>query len=347
MNTRTRRLQKIDIESLFFMLLIAVMATACDVLEADQKLSPENVSLKNTQLYISPDGPGIINLRSLVENGGVARISVSSQPKLGVLKSLGDDLVQYTLNNGIVEGKDEFLVSVLGDNNVVVNEDTVHIIITRDSTSLPCGIYAVTDYVYNVSAAVDIAVLANDTACSVPVSQLIVSIPDLVIDGVPVPKSYYGSLQVLTDGRIRYTPGPDFAGEDKFVYSVTKPANVPQQGDPELIAHGFVYIQGVADCRDSLRLNDDLFTFRYDSIPASMDSVYLAVTANDVLCTEVANDYVFSLSDFPDKGVAGYWNNGFMYSFRDSLVQGYQDKFRYKICIDGKCDEAEVIIRID
>jgi hypothetical protein len=347
MKLTTEQPQRLRFSPLLLLFSLALLLNGCDVLEEDQRANDGDVQLSDKALYISPDGPGIINLRSLIENGSTARISVSSQPIFGSLRSLGDDLLQYTPNAGVTEATDAFRVSIFGSNNIVLNEDTVTIIITRDSTSLPCGLYATTDYVYNVSSSVDIPVLANDTSCNVATSQLIVSIPDLVIDGVAVPKSYFGSLALLPDGRIRYTPGPDFAGEDKFIYRVTKPANVPNHGDPELMAHGFVYIQGVADCRDSLNLFDDLYSFGYDSIAQLSDSLYLDVKANDILCDEAANDYVYTLTSFPQRGTAGYFNEGFMYTWPDSLYLGYEDRFRYKICVDGVCDEAEVIIKLE
>jgi hypothetical protein len=350
MQLTSERNKKSGRYSNLLVLSLALALAGCDVLESDQKSSESELRLKDGALYITPGSPGIIDLHSLIENGSDARLAVASLPRFGTLRSVGGDLLQYTPNQSILEGRDGFAVSIFGENNMLVNEDSVVIIITRDSTALPCGLYAMTDYVYNITSSVDIPVLANDTACNVSPSQLEVSIPNLVIDGVAVPQSYFGSLQVLADGRIRYTPGTTFGGADKFVYQVVKPENIPNAGDPELTAFGFVYITQQGNCADSLAIFNDVFTFDKDSLAggAGADSVYLNVTGNDLFCTQASNDFSFSLSQFPDFGEVSYGvNYGFTYLFPSSAAAGFVDRFRYRVCVDGVCQEAEVIIRLE
>jgi hypothetical protein len=348
MQLRNERNKKLGWYSSFVPLILAIGLSGCDVLESDDTPSGSELRLKDEALYITPGSPGIIDLQSLIENGSNARLTIASMPAFGTLRSVGGNLIQYVPNQHA--SRDGFSVSIFGENNMLVKRDSVVIIITQDSTSLPCGLYAMTDNVYNITGSVDIPVLGNDTACNVSPSQLQVSIPNLVIDGVPIPQSYFGSVQVLADGRIRYTPGSTFTGNDKFVYQVTKPANIPNNGDPALSAYGFVYINQQPSCADSLEVFDDLFTFDADSLAGSIgsDSVYLNVTANDVLCTQASNDFSFSLTAFPDFGHVVYGANyGFNFVFPSSASAGFIDRFKYRVCVDGVCKEAEVVIKLE
>jgi hypothetical protein len=328
---------------LLFMILAAFLA-GCDMLESDREASETDIELKNDAIYITPQTSGIIDLKSLVTAGAEVRLSVSSQPKYGKLESLGQDLLQYTANDGVTDAHDVFRVSIYKDNNHFLKEDSVIIIITPDTTAMPCGVWALTDYVYDVTGPVIINVLANDTACDVDSTALVVSLPDLLIGGVPMPKSYYGTLEVLAGGAIRYTPGAEFEGHDKFVYRLTKPANVPNNGDPEEFSHGFVYISTTGSC-DSLELTDDVFKFKSDSIN-HMDSVYLDVTANDILCIP-SNNLTFEVLGQPQGSVSYSWNNGFDYLFPAGVSAGFEDRFIYKVCSDNACDEAEVLVRLE
>ncbi len=137
--------------------------------------------------------------------------------------------------------KDGFEVTVFSKNNEILKKDTLVIIVENDSTKLPCSIYPVNDYVYNVTSAVTIDVTANDIICS---SDIIVSVyrPENTFP------PYYGTASV-SGNKIVYTSGASFLGEDKLMYKVT------DANDPSVFSYGMVYITNDSSC--NLALADD------------------------------------------------------------------------------------------
>jgi hypothetical protein len=330
------------------------MLSSCDTLESD-KAPAENITLNNDAIYVTPSSSGIINLRSLVNSNSNVRLQVSSQPQHGSLTSLGNDLLLYTKDELVTSAHDGFLLSIFSPDNTFLKSDSVIIIVSPDSTAVPCnGLIAITDYAYysdttNNGGYVDIAVLANDMFCGLDSNQVQVSIPQL--ENVNVP--YYGSIQIISDGRIRYTPNSEFAGEDKFIYQITKPANVPNQGDPEVVAHGFVYISGAKSCKDQLELFNDEFLVTLDSVTSDTTAsdtttfgkiYYFNVVANDNFCTQAVNNFSFSMVEFPE----GEWeyalNYGFKYIAPSYATSGFVDTFSYQVCVDDVCKQATVTI---
>jgi hypothetical protein len=330
------------------------MLNSCDTLESD-KAPVENITLNDDAIYVTPASSGIINLRSLVNSNSNVRLQVSSQPRHGSLTSLGNDLLLYTKDALVTSAHDGFLLSIFSADNTFLKSDSVIIIVSPDSTDVPCnGLVAMTDYAYysdstNNEGYIDIAVLANDMFCGIDSSQVQVSIPQL--ENVNVP--YYGSLQIIADGRIRYTPNNEFAGEDKFIYQITKPANVPNQGDPEVIAHGMVYISGAKSCKDQLELFNDQFLVTLDSISSDTTAsdttafgkiYYFNVTANDNFCTQAINNFSFSIVNLPQ----GEWDYALDYGFKyiapSYATPGFVDTFSYQVCVDDVCKEATVTI---
>jgi hypothetical protein len=344
MHLNTEPRQTLLTRGLILMMTVSTILAGCDLLQDDQETETE-ITLSDEAIYLTPSTSGIIDLKSLVSAGANVTLQVATQPSYGTLQSLGQDLLQYTPNNGVTEAYDGFTVAIYNATHTFIGEDSVTIIITQDSVSVPCGIWALTDYVHNVTGPVDIYVLENDTACGVQPNLLEVSIPDLEVNGAPVPKSYYGTVEVLANGAIRYTPGPDFPGHDHFIYSIRKPENVPNAGDAELIGHGYVYISGGTHCTDSLIAMDDFFTFG-DSI-AQVDSLYLNVIGNDIFCTDSTSTFEMTVTEWPQGHLQYAWNHGFDYTFPLGATTGFQDRFVYRICQNNNCDEAEVIIRLE
>jgi hypothetical protein len=341
---KTNRIKQIFIRTVLFVMISSMFFAGCDTLESDSSNNDTSVTLSSNAIYITPQSSGIIDLQSLVRTNSKVKISISSQPTLGTLTSLGNDLIKYTPNTGMLNGRDNFLISVYSTSNTFLKQDSVILILSRDSTQMPCGLITGTDYVYNVNGPTDIVVLNNDTACNVMRSQLVVSIPDIEIDGVSVQKSYFGTLNVLANGIIRYTPGPNFTGSDKFIYRVDKPENLPNAGDYATLSYGFVYITSGASCKDSIRLSDDIFDFKLDTLGLA-DSLYLPVTNNDIFCTQALNNFLYTISEFPVGQLFYGSDYGFNYIVPTAAQPGTTDKFRYTLCVDNVCKEALVTIK--
>lgn len=331
------------------LLALAALLNSCDVFESEVSPDKGKVGILQKSIVITPKSSGIIDLQSMVGSTGNSRISITSQPSLGTLQSMGGGIVKYTPHAGITSGRDRLLLSIYSDKNVLEAKDSIVVDINSDTTNIPCSlaVIAQNDLIYNVSGPIDIDVLANDTVCQVSRSALVVSIPDnLGMDGVLIPKSYFGTLEVLPNGKIRYTPGPNFTKEDKFIYQVTKPEGLPQAGDFATVGYGYVYLSAVITCKDSLKLENDDFTFGLDSI-AVTDSLYLNTAANDVLCLNALNDFQFTIKEFPAGQLFYGHDYGFIYLRPVNAIKGKMDKFSYRLCIDGSCKEAEVVIRFE
>lgn len=324
-------------------LLLAALWGGCDMLEADRESTPGELQLKDEAIYLTPQTSGIIDLRSLLTKSADVRLAVTSQPRFGKLESLGNDLLQYVPNDGVMEAKDGFAVSMFSDNNSFLGKDSVIIIITPDSTAIPCGVWAMTDYVYNITGPVIIDVLANDTACNVDSTRLEVTLAEIEMNGDPGHASF-GRVELLTGGRIRYTPGSEFAGEDKFIYRLRKPADIPNPGDPEEISHGLVYISRRDSCDNDLTAIDDLYTFGADSLIGA-DTVYLDVTGNDVFC---AGSVTLTIEQEPEHGYVEYSGDlKVKYIFPYPVWAGMKDEFIYEICAENQCDQARVTIKTE
>jgi hypothetical protein len=326
---------------IFLIGIISTAITSCDTLEPDNIDDESGIELQDEAIYITPQSPGIIDLQALIQSSQNVKLAISSQPRLGILKSLGNNILQYTPNNGVM-GRDAFRISISSMNNIFIKEDSVTIII-GDSTALPCGVWAMNDYVNLVTSSVDIDVLQNDTICNGDKSTLSLSIPDMEIDGIPVPKSSYGTVTILPNGKIRYTRGQDYKGNDKFIYSIIKPENIPAQGDAEVVSHAYVYITSAPFCKDSLVVEDDFFVITLDSINRT-DSVYLHVTRNDSWCNEGVNKVELSIKESPQGTLLNGPNYGFNYILPANAQAGFTDRFKYRMCVNEACKEAEVKI---
>jgi hypothetical protein len=333
MDQKTNKISRILGQAGLISLLFALLFS-CDTLESDQR-PIESAELTNDAIYITPSNSGIINLRSLVHANMDVILQVASNPQHGSLTPLGNDLLQYKKNEDVTSATDGFLVSIFSSNNTFLKSDTVVIIVSPDSTNVPCnGLIANSDYVdYSDSVAyIDIAVLGNDYFCGIDSTLVEVSIPDLSIS---LPN--HGMAEVISDNRIRYTPNSGFDGEDYFIYQVS-------YGDT--IAFGYVYITSPRPCLSYLAI-DDLFTFAGDSIASDTvsNTVYLAVLGNDSICGAVPVKYLVTQ---PIGSVVHADMGAYFYTFPDGAGAGFVDEFIYKICIgENQCSEALVMIKLE
>jgi hypothetical protein len=348
-------MSKRNILLIFF---VSAFLTGCDILGEDSiDDNQARVELTDGPIVVTPQSSGIIDISSLITTSGSHRFSITSPPKLGKILSLGNDLLQYTPNSGVTEGRDGFTLSFYGGNNTIISEDSVTIIITADSTAYPCGLWAFNDGAFLKATTIIIDVLANDIACNVDKSLLQVSLPDITINGVRSFQSAFGTVQVLDDGQISYTKGPKYIDRDFFYYSITKPADVPNVGDREETSYAMVSIitaYGVCDVHTAM---DDFYTVDIDSLVFDSitvdtvqlyDTVYLDVVANDYWCM-IDSTYV-EIVEYPQGQVWQLPNypRGFFYIRPSNALYGSTDKFRYKYCFSpGRCKEAEVTIQFE
>ncbi|HYG03409.1 MAG TPA: Ig-like domain-containing protein [Chryseosolibacter sp.] len=337
-----------------------VILSGCDMLQEDKSAQQPELEFVSDPLVITPAGSGIIDLRSLIASSGNYSFQISQRPTLGTLQSMGGDVLRYTANEGVNEGQDAFIVSVFSSANSLLGQDSVSIVITQDSTNMPCGVYAINDYAYYsdstaVDGHIDIDVLLNDILCGVEPSQIEVSIPEDLMEGSnPLPQAHFGTVSVLADNRIRYTPDDMFNGTDSIIYKLVKPAGVPEAGDPEITAYGFIFISAQksnppdSSCKDSFYLNDDFYVIRLnDQDSTAGDStnvrkIFIGLFDNDFLCPA----YTFEFTDPENGGIISEWNYaGQMYYEAPPLaVTGFADSFSYEVCIEGVCREASVTI---
>jgi hypothetical protein len=322
--------------------------TGCDTLAPDSINDQSHIAIKNQPIVITPKSSGIIDLNSLITStSGTHTFVISSEPRLGKLESLGNDLLQYTPNQGVSEGHDGFKLSIFGKDNVVVDEDTINIIITRDSTAYACGVWAFQDYIYDVDGPVTIDVLANDTACNVDLSQLVLSLPEIMIAGNQI-TAEFGTVQIAGN-KIVYTPGPDYNGSDAFYYQITKPKDIPYAGDAEQTCISMVFIIGKQACIDGFEVGDDSFHFPLDSAASdslTVSDVYLDVMGNDSWCPNETP--VIDIVEQPAGQLVYNPDTGFVYTPPQQLPAGNVDKFRYRVCLSAVgCKEANVTIRFE
>ncbi|MFN8340587.1 MAG: Ig-like domain-containing protein [Cyclobacteriaceae bacterium] len=322
----------------------AILLSSCDVTHSDVVNQP-GTTLTAKSVYMTPNSSGIIDLQSMVKTTEPVTFKVTSQPVKGSLQPYGKSLLKYTLADSSYVGEDKFVFTITGSNNVILGTDTLGIIVKSDTTNMPCTMLAQNDFFYEITKDTVIDVLSNDFFCKVDRSQLKVTIASVEMNGSPVFLPYYGTATVLANGNVKYVPGGQYQGADKFVYMVEKPENVPNQGDPKVTTLGFVYLTGGSSCSKNMRLHDDVFTF--DVNPAGLSDTtwfFLPVTANDSMCTRALNDYRYSLMKFPAgtlKLVSGY---DYYYQLPVGVTFPYTDTFQYEVCIDGTCQNETVTI---
>jgi len=325
----TKVSRKIETLSTFlflgFPIIIGILMAGCDVLEPDPDVLEPKVEIIGGEVYVLANGTSFIDLQSKVHSTLEGRLAVTSPPSYGTLTDLGKGIIQYAPKAGNTRVKDGFEVTVFSTSNEILKKDTVVIIVENDSTKLPCSIYPVNDYVYNVDSVVTIDVTANDIICY---GDVLVSVyrPENTFP------PYYGMASV-SGNKIVYTPGAGFAGEDKLMYKLTSTK------DPKLSAYGMVYLTGNSLC--FLELQSDYFEL--DSL---IDTVIkLPVFVNDSIC-EAHNLYQVNIKTNPLFGTASISSDGVMYTFPSLRETPYFDYFTYEVCLDAVCKTAVTSIKV-
>lgn len=324
----TKVSRKIGILSKFLVLggIIALLFS-CDVLESDPDVLEPTVDITGEEIYVLANGASFIDLNSKVQTNQPARLAVTSQPRHGTLADLGQGILQYSPATGSAKARDGFEFTVYSNTNEILKKDSVIIIIETDSTKLPCNIYPVTDYVYDVTAAsVSIDVISNDIICS---NDVVVSVYKPENSFPP----YFGQAEAK-ENKIIYYPGTSFSGADKIMYKIT------DSNDPKRIAFGMVYITSDSSC--SFSVWDDLY--EYNTLTEGT-ALILTAFVNDSLC-HALNEYQVNIKSGPLYGAASLVSNGFLYQFPDSIGFTFNDHFIYEVCIDADCKTARVDIKL-
>lgn len=319
----TKVSSKIEILSTFFWsAVIIVLMSGCDVLESDPDVLVPDVDVTGNEVYVLTNGESFIDLQSKVQTNQPARLAITSAPRYGTLNDLGKGILQYSPTTGTARARDGFEFTVYSTSNAIIKKDSVIIIIENDSTHLPCDLYPVTDYVYNVtSQPVTIDVTANDIICSNAITVSVYK-PD---SSFP---PFYGTASA-NGNKIIYAPGASFGGADKLMYKI-------QSANPERTAYGIVYITGDSAC--SISVADDRYEF--GSLTEGSE-LMLAVFDNDTLC-KALNQYQVNIKSGPMYGKASLTSNGFVYQVPDSVGLVFDDHFSYEACIDAVCQTARV-----
>jgi len=330
--------------------LIMSLFVACDVLEND--VSPENptVEFNGTEVYAITGNSAFIDLRGKIKSTEAVQLTITSQPRRGKLSDLKNGLLQYTPYSDFKSGRDGFQFSIYSLDNKLLLQDTVLIIVSGDTTNLPCGIYPVNDYVIDsTESAITVPVLNNDVICNVDSA-------DIRLEVYLAP--YKGTAAVVGNRYIRYTPASGFEGRDTVMYKVSSRRDTTKAG------YGVLVIavqsdttttnptdptdptgpQPIPGCEWSLV--DDLFTINRS---VDQDTVFLPIFKNDTLCSDLLSKYVVSIVKAPNKG-AIQLNGLSAPRYGITLPDGSPSKtdtLIYRICADTVCKQARTIIKIN
>ena len=193
-------------------LLILLAFLSCDSYNGDHIEPEKQVVFTKTEYYVVPGSSVVIDLESVVEKSFTnASLKISQNPLRGTLSQLGSLLLKYYPARDFLDGADQFVFSVLSNNEVIATE-TITIYVKQDVGELPCALYAVEDKVYVRSGSmVSVNFLKNDGLCGVT-SPLQVSIHS---------NSKFGDSQVVGDSIIVYRAGPGYTGRDEVVYKLS------------------------------------------------------------------------------------------------------------------------------
>jgi len=291
-----------------------LLAAGCDTMERDGDAQMA-LQINTKPIYMLPNGTGFIDLPSRIVAPGKVRVEITGPTSNGELKDLGKGLLQYTPANGSVN--DSFKFTVFSENQLYIDNNKIDIIISSDTTTMPCAVYTRNDSVRNVTGPVTVDVAANDYACS---ETLTVS--------VNVPPSH-GTASVVGN-KIFYTPGPSFNGRDQLLYKATAT-------DPSMLpGYAMLWILGSDSLPGNCKLvakNDLFFKPLNDS-----SLLYLNVLANDSIC----NDSLITITRNPHFGTA-FVNNGIRkIGYRNPISSNFDDTLFYKV---GSSNIARVIIK--
>ncbi|HTJ53007.1 MAG TPA: Ig-like domain-containing protein [Cyclobacteriaceae bacterium] len=318
------------------------MLVSCDTLENDLQKPTANVT--GTEVHARASNSTIIDLSSKIQTNQKVTLTITRQTTQGTLSSLGKGMLKYQPYKNTT--RDSFGFTIYDEHNTILTEDSVVIIVVKDSTDLPCGIYPADDYLtlnssdssVTTTEARYINVLANDITCGYDSTEIEISIYQPGSGYFP---PYQGTAEV-ENGLVKYTPNASFSGTDEIYYAIHI------KNDTAISAIGVVHISEITNtCK--FQLNNDYYSFSKDSIgydSLMQRGIYLSVLSNDVLgCNNIQLPY--SIVFNPHHGSATISGDLILYK-PDSLYAGQfrTDSLRYQVCSDSICLQAMTIINI-
>lgn len=208
-------------------MLVLLTILSCDTFKEDFIEPGNQVIFSTTEYYVLPGSPLVIDLESAIKESYTnTSLTVSENPKRGTLSKLGTLLLKYYPGHKFLEGEDQFVFSILSNNEVIATE-TMRIFIKQDVEELPCPLYAVGDKLHvRPGSTVSVNFLKNDRICEVDDAQLQISIHM---------SPRFGEGKLVGDSIIVYTPGPGYLGRDGLVYKLSDSSG-------ENFSYGFINI---------------------------------------------------------------------------------------------------------
>jgi hypothetical protein len=211
----------------FLVVTSLLLTSSCDQFEEDSLKPNKQVVFNSTDFFIQPGTSTIIDLKSLIKEAFIdGTFEITQNPIHGKLTELKPLVYKYEPDFLFIQGKDEFIVSLIKSNNVIKSE-TFTVSIIKSTDEIPCGLYSVEDRVLvNPDSTITLKILDNDWICGVDRSDLEVSIQI-------GPKK--GEAYLAEHATIFYSPGPDFDYRDELVYKVGS-------ADGKLVSYGLVTV---------------------------------------------------------------------------------------------------------
>lgn len=306
-------------------LFVATIFAACDVLENDPTPVKPGIEIKGKEFHILSNGTAYIDLHSMVKTNSKINFNVSSQPNKGNLSEAAKGLLRYAPASNFGRGRDSFTLSVFDDGGGLLLTDTVVIVVEDDSTNMPCGYFAVDDYVFSSSSTFSINVLQNDWLCGDSSDvKLEIYRPD---NSFP---PHSGTASVVSN-YIVYQ-GASNVVSDSIIYKVSNVA------DNSLVGFAMVHININGNCTPAAF--EDYYV--HENLNKLRDTLDLYVLRNDSFCGNLVNS--LSIVEDPHHGDAfiAHSDSAFYIKYAFEMPEGdttahFLDSLRYQFCIGSEC----------
>lgn len=307
------------------LLALILVGPACDSLEEDTApASFEGDYGGGTVFYTTPGNKTVINLLDRVPAATTAyNLKITSEPQRGeaTIDALG--LLLYKQNQPYTEGNDYLSYSISQNGKIVLSE-TLTIVVSADTATFPCSSGALSD---SISLLVNtshnlLPVLQNDNICSGFNHTL-----NLI--KAPTGDLYWNGSEFV------YSATTGFLGEDSFIYQLCQ-TNSPSA--TPLCSYGYVSLYIVKEFPCRITAIHDQYDVEFDG----SDTLYqLNVLDNDIRCNAADLKPVLEVQ----RDNIGESNGAITYFVTESTFLE-SDSLHYKLCQDGSCTSARVLINL-
>ncbi len=200
-----------NFRNLAYSLLIGGIVFGCDSFEDD--VVPQGDDLLNLDIERKiQQGNGVFfDLKSSVSASEAVEFHIGLNPQKGSVDFLENAILKYTPNADFVSGVDLFSVELFDINQSLLDVDTLIVEMISDSTDLPCFSGALPEYyVLGVNESIQFNPILNDGFCPENVDEIILRPED----------PDHGTVEVVNDIELLYTPDQDYVGYDYFLYEI-------------------------------------------------------------------------------------------------------------------------------